>query len=56
VEKVVKKVSKIPIIGWIVKWVVETVVEWVDVLVKEVLYPMKRKPFQAPWIPPAGRY
>ena len=38
VEKVVKKVSKIPIIGWVVKWVVKKVTEWVDELVKEVLY------------------
>ena len=37
VKKVVDKVSKIPIIGWIVKKVVEWVEEWVDELVKHVL-------------------
>ena len=38
VEKVVRKVSKIPIIGWFVKWVTEKVIEWIDVLVEVVLY------------------
>jgi hypothetical protein len=38
VDKLVEKVSKIPIIGWFVKWVWTKVTEWVDVLVKEVLY------------------
>ena len=37
VKKVVEKVSKIPIIGWLVKKVVEWVEEWVDELVKHVL-------------------
>ena len=36
-EKLCKKVSKIPIIGKLIKWVVKKIVEWVDVLVKYVL-------------------
>ena len=38
ITRVVKKVSKIPIIGWFVKWITETIIRWVDKLVKYVFY------------------
>ena len=37
-QKLVKKTSKIPIIGWIVKWVTKTITKIVDELVMHVLY------------------